>query len=409
MEAATSTIATPSPDHEPALGRACQAAEPARHHRSWAAAALPMGLLAWVVAPLLADPLSGSNRLSRALIVLLTAGLVWQFALVMFLVKREQGTLRLSVLRDALWLRAPRSPKTGLPWRPRVARPHPARFRVSPPRNSSRPFPLPRDATSVTSSSDGGQSMLAGAWGWFAVLGRALDLQHRARQEPLFRGNLLPSHERRVRQADWLANGVLFALYHVHRSVGHPSPRAPCPSSLQLKLAVGALRLRRRALRAERRAPSGSCSPRAQGLNHAWLHHTSNGPPNRRPVLCMKHAVRYPLRRAAGAGLGDLVVDRRGLAGDVGPVEAAARARRPRRRAGRAARRRSAAARPSAPSELGSRDAEAQADALVVGHDLAQAAGVGHDARAARGHRLERDEPERLVDRRAPRVRSAIR
>src|SRR3954468_24639618 len=42
---------------------------------------------------------------------------------------------------------------------------------------------------------------------------------------------------------------------------------------------------------------------------------------------------------------------------------------------------------------------EAQPD-VVVGHDLAQAAGVGHDARAAARHRLERDEPERLVQRR---------
>ena len=45
---------------------------------------------------------------------------------------------------------------------------------------------------------------------------------------------------------------------------------------------------------------------------------------------------------------------------------------------------------------------------LVVGHDLAQAAGVGDDAGAAGGHRLERDEAERLVDR-GDHVRSAIR
>src|SRR4051812_38233731 len=114
MEAATSTIATPIP----AVTTQRSAARVKQLSLRgiigvWAAAALPMGLLAWVGAPLLAEQLSGSNRLSRALIVLLTAGLVWQFVLVMFLVKREHGTLRLSVLRDALWLRAPRSPKTG--------------------------------------------------------------------------------------------------------------------------------------------------------------------------------------------------------------------------------------------------------------------------------------------------------
>src|SRR4051794_9148857 len=79
----------------------------------WAAAALPMGLLAWVGSPLLADQLSGPGALSRALIFMLTAGLAWQFVLVLVLVGREQGSLRWAVLRDALWLRAPRAPRSG--------------------------------------------------------------------------------------------------------------------------------------------------------------------------------------------------------------------------------------------------------------------------------------------------------
>ena len=79
----------------------------------WAAAAVPMGLLAWVVAPLVADQLSGPGAFARALIVSLTAGLVWQFVLVVVLVRREQGTLRWAVVREALWLRAPRDPRTG--------------------------------------------------------------------------------------------------------------------------------------------------------------------------------------------------------------------------------------------------------------------------------------------------------
>ena len=57
-----------------------------------------MGLLAWVVAPLVADQMSGPNALIRALIITLTAGLVWQFVLVMTLVRREQGSLRRSVV-----------------------------------------------------------------------------------------------------------------------------------------------------------------------------------------------------------------------------------------------------------------------------------------------------------------------
>src|SRR5437764_625707 len=44
--------------------------------------------------------------------------------------------------------------------------------------------------------------------------------------------------------------------------------------------------------------------------------------------------------------------------------------------------------------------AEAERGAAAGRDDLAQAAGVGHQADASGRHRLERDEPERLVDRR---------
>src|SRR5436305_963526 len=47
---------------------------------------------------------------------------------------------------------------------------------------------------------------------------------------------------------------------------------------------------------------------------------------------------------------------------------------------------------------LGVARAEAETDVLVR-HDFAQTSSVGHEARTARGHRLERHEPERLVDR----------
>src|SRR6478609_4934044 len=79
----------------------------------WAAAALPMGVLAWVVTPLLSDHLGGSEPLGAALLICMTIGLVWQFVLVLILMRRELGTLAWPRLRDALWLRAPRDPKSG--------------------------------------------------------------------------------------------------------------------------------------------------------------------------------------------------------------------------------------------------------------------------------------------------------
>jgi hypothetical protein len=70
----------------------------------WAAAALPMALLAWVTAPWLAGRLDGPAPLAQALLLCLTAGLIWQFVLVVVLVGREQRSLRWSRVRPALWL-----------------------------------------------------------------------------------------------------------------------------------------------------------------------------------------------------------------------------------------------------------------------------------------------------------------
>ncbi len=50
--------------------------------RVWAAAAVPMAGLAWVLAPLLASGWDSPLALAQSLIVLLTAGMVWQFVLV---------------------------------------------------------------------------------------------------------------------------------------------------------------------------------------------------------------------------------------------------------------------------------------------------------------------------------------
>src|SRR5690348_5934187 len=64
----------------------------------WAAAALPMGILAWIVAPALKDSFSGSGTVPmlKALVPLLTAGLLWECVLVAGRVWHEQRTLRWS-------------------------------------------------------------------------------------------------------------------------------------------------------------------------------------------------------------------------------------------------------------------------------------------------------------------------
>jgi membrane protease YdiL (CAAX protease family) len=181
----------------------------------WAAAALPMGLLAWVVAPLLADQLRGPSGLPRALIITLAAGLVWQFVLVLGLVAREQRSLRWSVLRDALWLRAPRSPRTGrrggLLWL--IVLPLIVAFAAE--ELISVPAIAGHDLPGFLES-DAGHDLLAGAWGWFATIAALAVFNTVLGEELLFRGFLLPRMNGVFGRRDWVANGVLFAVYHLH-------------------------------------------------------------------------------------------------------------------------------------------------------------------------------------------------
>jgi membrane protease YdiL (CAAX protease family) len=184
----------------------------------WAAAALPMGVLAWIVAPALADDLSGAGDVPmlKALLLVLTAGSIWQFALVVGLVWSEQRSLRWSTLRDALWLRSPRSPRSGRVggrvWL--IVIPLIAVFAVG----AMVPVfgaPDDRDFGKVLDS-DAVQSFMSGNWGWFGLILVWFVFNTVLGEELLFRGLLLPRMNRAFGRRDWAANGVLFAAYHVH-------------------------------------------------------------------------------------------------------------------------------------------------------------------------------------------------
>jgi uncharacterized protein len=183
---------------------------------TWAAAALPMAALTWVVAPRLAQAFEGSTALPRAIILCLTAGLLWQFLLVLVLVRRERGSLRWPTVKDALWLHAPRSPRTGRRSRrlwwvlvPMVMALGAEEF--LPP----LPIPATRDLGLFLDSA-GGHAFLSGNWGWLAILVAMFVLNTVLGEELLFRGLLLPRMQGALGRWDWVGNGVLFAVYHLH-------------------------------------------------------------------------------------------------------------------------------------------------------------------------------------------------
>ena len=75
----------------------------------WAAATLPMAILAWIVAPWLSHHLGSSEPLGTALLICFNAGLLWMLVLTLVMVRLEQGGLGWARVRDALWLRAPKA------------------------------------------------------------------------------------------------------------------------------------------------------------------------------------------------------------------------------------------------------------------------------------------------------------
>jgi membrane protease YdiL (CAAX protease family) len=182
----------------------------------WAATALPMAFLAWVVAPWLADRLDGPGQLAKALLLCMTAGLIWQFVIVVGLVAREQRSLRWSSVRRALWLNAPRSPRTGR---------RGGRLWLVVPIlmlgfGAEELIPQIHHAANrdfgVFLDSHAGHALLSGSWGWFGLIAVLVVFNTVLGEELLFRGLLLPRMNGVFGRRDWLANGVLFAVYHLH-------------------------------------------------------------------------------------------------------------------------------------------------------------------------------------------------
>lgn len=183
----------------------------------WAAAAAPMGILAWIVAPAIKDSFGGAGIIPmfKALILLLMAGLIWQCALVAGLVWREQRTLRWSVIRNVLWLRSPRSPRAGRVggrlWL--MVIPLSLLFALG---GFVPTFATPKDRDLMTwIGTESGKHFMQGNWGWYAAILLML-LLNIAGEELLFRGVLLPRMKRVFGRRDWLPNALLFTVYHLH-------------------------------------------------------------------------------------------------------------------------------------------------------------------------------------------------
>ena len=165
--------------------------------------------------------------LAKALILTLTVGLIWQFVLVAILVAREQGTVRWSVTREALWLRSPRNPKSGRVggrlWL--VVIPLSLAFGVEGLLIPSLPHSANRDLGPFLATHNG-QAFMHGAWAWYGVLLVCFLFNTVLGEELLFRGLLLPRMNRAFGRGDWGRQRPTVRRLPPPHPMGNPSDAA---------------------------------------------------------------------------------------------------------------------------------------------------------------------------------------
>jgi membrane protease YdiL (CAAX protease family) len=194
----------------------------------WASVTVPMGLLAWVVAPAIIPHTSLHPGLVHWM--LMVVGMMWQFVVSLAVLRHELGGLHWPALKRRIWLNIPRDPRSGKPrkvlflWAlPAVAAVGVGAYLGSwldTAWTDWLPFLHEPSYTNAQSLAD---PKFQGQW-W--ILGLALTsmlFNYVLGEELLFRGVLLPRMAGVFGRWDWVANSVLFGLYHVHKIWAWPS------------------------------------------------------------------------------------------------------------------------------------------------------------------------------------------
>lgn len=195
----------------------------------WALVSLPMAALTWVVTPAII-PYSPLHPGITFWLLMIT-GMAWQFVVSLAIMYRELGTLRWSAIRQRTWLETPRDPKTDKP-NPRLYwwvlpflildvlvlmglggylnAPMAWLFPALKP-------PVYMDIRQLASPEFQGQ------WWIFGIALISCIFNYFLGEEFLWHGVLLPKMQGVFGKQDWVANAVLFGLYHMHKPWDLPS------------------------------------------------------------------------------------------------------------------------------------------------------------------------------------------
>lgn len=189
----------------------------------WFLVTLPMGISRYLLYPWL----KGFDILNPSILywLLMIVGMVWQFVLSLLVLKRELGKLTWLKLKQRLWLNPPISPKTGRTnhWLYLSIIPvmlyalfigSPIFYGITDGFLALFPGLQPPPEILLESLA---ASEFTGALYLIPIALVSSLFNYILGEELFFRGILLPKMRGAFRKYDWLANGILFSLYHVHK------------------------------------------------------------------------------------------------------------------------------------------------------------------------------------------------
>jgi uncharacterized protein len=197
----------------------------------WLVGSAPMWLLSWVAYPVLS---AGLTPVDAGLLrmKLLLAGVIWQFALAMIILYREEGDIRPGTVSRRFWLNHPVSARTGETKKALWWWIIPFFLMIALLELGLRPaliqlwtaiFPFFAEPEGYDLSALFSPEMRAnwvGAWDLFGLFFVSSLFSNFLGEEFLFRGVLLPKMEGVFGKWDWAPNGVLFGFYHLHMPWG---------------------------------------------------------------------------------------------------------------------------------------------------------------------------------------------
>ena len=195
----------------------------------WAVVTLPMVLLNWVIPPILI-PISPFHPGITYWLSIIT-GMAWQFVVSLVILYRELGTLRWSAIRPRIWLQTPRDPKTDQPNKrlywwvlPLIIIDYLIIFALGRYLDAPMGWLFPAfQAAPYMEMSGLATPEFRGQWWLLGVALLSFIFNYVLGEGLLWHGVLLPKMRGVFGKSDWIANAVLFGLYHMHKPWELPS------------------------------------------------------------------------------------------------------------------------------------------------------------------------------------------